>query len=166
MAFIVHALPGRQLPTLCRLGGIAIAIGAMVDAAVVMIGNAAQDIETWKGSNPGVKPLQGEAHWTGDRQAAVEVGPGAVFSPADHQPCPSSRSSPWRPRRRLFVAPLAFTKTYAMAAAAGYLSVNLGYAGADGLLDSGHIPQRTTEPLGIVWLIGALPACWSGAGLA
>ena len=44
------------------LGGIAIAIGAMIDAAVVMIENAHKHIEAWHRAHPGAA-LAGEEHW-------------------------------------------------------------------------------------------------------
>ena len=59
------------------LGGIAIAIGAMVDAAIVMIENAHKHIEAWNKKHPGVA-LKGETHWTVITDAAVEVGPARV----------------------------------------------------------------------------------------
>ena len=65
------------------LGGIAIAIGAMVDAAVVMIENAHKHLERWRHEHPG-EELRGEAHWRVIGDAAVEVGPGAVLLAADH----------------------------------------------------------------------------------
>ena len=60
MAFIVMRYQGVNA-NIMSLGGIAIAIGAMVDAAVVMIENAHKHIEAWKARHPG-EPLQGEAH--------------------------------------------------------------------------------------------------------
>ena len=61
------------------LGGIAIAIGAMVDAAVVMIENAHKHLEHWEEKHPGEK-LQGEARWQVIGDAAAEVGPALFFS--------------------------------------------------------------------------------------
>src|SRR3546814_16570905 len=55
------------------LGGIAIAIGAMVDAAVVMIENAHKKIEAWHVAHPG-EELKGERHWHVITEAAAEVG--------------------------------------------------------------------------------------------
>ena len=60
------------------LGGIAIAIGAMVDAAVVMIENAHKKLEAWQHANPG-RQLEGEERWTLITQAAEEVGPALFF---------------------------------------------------------------------------------------
>ena len=104
------------------LGGIAIAIGAMVDAAVVMIENAHKRVEAWHARHPG-QPLRGEAHWRVMTEAAVEVGPALFFSlmiiTLSFIPVFTLQAQ----EGRLF-APLAFTKTYAMAAAAA-LSVTL-----------------------------------------
>lgn len=104
------------------LGGIAIAIGAMVDAAVVMIENAHKRVEAWNSRHPS-QLLRGEAHWKVMTEAAVEVGPALFFSlmiiTLSFIPVFTLQAQ----EGRLF-APLAFTKTYAMAAAAA-LSVTL-----------------------------------------
>lgn len=55
------------------LGGIAIAIGAMVDAAIVMVENAHKHIESWHREHPD-STLKGEAHWKVITDAAVELG--------------------------------------------------------------------------------------------
>lgn len=104
------------------LGGIAIAIGAMVDAAVVMIENAHKRVEAWHARYPG-QVLRGAEHWRVMTDAAVEVGPALFFSlmiiTLSFVPVFTLQAQ----EGRLF-APLAFTKTYAMAAAAG-LAVTL-----------------------------------------
>ena len=104
------------------LGGIAIAIGAMVDAAIVMIENAHKAIERWEHDHPG-EPLAGETRWQVITQAAVEVGPALFFSlviiTLSFVPVFSLQAQ----EGRLF-APLALTKTYAMGSAA-ILSVTL-----------------------------------------
>jgi len=61
------------------LGGIAIAIGAMVDAAVVMIENAHKHVEAWNHANPERKPGSGE-QLSIIGAAAAEVGPALFFS--------------------------------------------------------------------------------------
>jgi Cu(I)/Ag(I) efflux system membrane protein CusA/SilA len=104
------------------LGGIAIAIGAMVDAAVVMIENAHKHLEAWHQRNPARTPsLAEQAALIGD--AAVEVGPALFFSlliiTLSFVPVFTLEAQ----EGKLF-GPLAFTKTYSMAAAAG-LSVTL-----------------------------------------
>jgi Cu(I)/Ag(I) efflux system membrane protein CusA/SilA len=60
-AFIAMRYPGVNA-NIMSLGGIAIAIGAMVDAAIVMIENAQKHVEAWKREHPG-QTLHGEAHW-------------------------------------------------------------------------------------------------------
>ena len=104
------------------LGGIAIAIGAMVDAAVVMIENAHKHLEAWNHENPDRRPSAAEqARLIG--AAAAEVGPALFFSlliiTLSFVPVFTLEAQ----EGKLF-GPLAFTKTYSMAAAAG-LSVTL-----------------------------------------
>ncbi|MCB1657356.1 MAG: efflux RND transporter permease subunit [Pseudomonadales bacterium] len=118
-AFIIMHHQGINA-NIMSLGGIAIAIGAMVDAAIVMIENAHRKLEQWQ-----------DEHGTATRQqqinviidAACEVGPALFFSlliiTLSFIPVFSLQAQ----EGRLF-APLAYTKTYAMAAAAG-LSVTL-----------------------------------------
>ncbi|ANB17440.1 efflux RND transporter permease subunit [Dokdonella koreensis] len=120
VAFIVMRHQGITA-NLLSLGGIAIAIGAMVDAAVVMIENAHKHLEHWRQEH-GREP-EGEARWQLMGEAATEVGP-ALFASLlvitlSFVPVFALQAQ----EGRLF-APLAYTKTYAMAAAAG-LSVTL-----------------------------------------
>src|SRR5207253_7764303 len=70
IAFIVMYYQGVNA-NIMSLGGIAIAIGAMVDAAVVMIENAHKKIERWKTDNPDTQ-LEGQEHWRVITDAAVE----------------------------------------------------------------------------------------------
>ena len=125
------------------LGGIAIAIGAMVDAAIVMIENAHKKLEHWQHAHPG-NTLQGEAHWQIITEAAIEVGPALFFSlliiTLSFLPVFTLQAQ----EGRLF-APLALTKTYAMAAAAG-LSVTLVPV-LMGYLIRGKLPAETKNPL-------------------
>ncbi len=104
------------------LGGIAIAIGAMVDAAVVMIENAHKHLETWNHENPTRRPTPSEQARL-IAEAAAEVGPALFFSlliiTLSFVPVFTLEAQ----EGKLF-GPLAFTKTYSMAAAAG-LSVTL-----------------------------------------
>ncbi|MHB8354600.1 MAG: efflux RND transporter permease subunit, partial [Burkholderiales bacterium] len=72
-AFILMRHQGINA-NIMSLGGIAIAVGAMVDAAVVMIENAHKKIEVWYQEHPG-QTLEGESHWQVMTDAAVEVGP-------------------------------------------------------------------------------------------
>ncbi len=108
-AFIIMKFQGINA-NIMSLGGIAIAIGAMVDASIVMIENVHKHLE-----------LQAEKG--GDRisaitNAMIEVGPPLFFSlliiTLSFLPVFTLEAQ----EGRLF-APLAFTKTYAMAAAAG-----------------------------------------------
>jgi copper/silver efflux system protein len=104
------------------LGGIAIAIGAMVDAAVVMIENAHKHVEAWNHANPARKPSMREQTQL-ISEAAAEVGPALFFSlliiTLSFVPVFTLEAQ----EGKLF-GPLAFTKTYSMAAAAA-LSVTL-----------------------------------------
>ncbi|MDP1904765.1 MAG: efflux RND transporter permease subunit [Pseudomonadota bacterium] len=131
------------------LGGIAIAVGAMVDAAVVMIENAHKKAEAWRHAHPG-ETLQGETHWQVMTEAAVEVGPALFFSlliiTLSFIPVFTLQAQ----EGRLF-GPLAFTKTYAMAAAAG-LSVTL-IPVLMGYWIRGKLPDEAKNPLNR-WLIG------------
>jgi len=130
------------------LGGIAIAIGAMVDAAIVMIENAHKHIEHWKHAHPGEK-VAGARHWQLMTEAAVEVGPALFFSlliiTVSFLPVLTLEAQ----EGRLF-GPLALTKTYAMAAAAG-LSVTLVPI-LMGFAIRGRLPDESANPLNR-WLI-------------
>lgn len=141
-AFIVMHYQGVNA-NIMSLGGIAIAIGAMVDAAVVMIENAHKHLELWGHDHPD-ETLQGEARWRVIGDAAAEVGPALFFSlliiTLSFIPVFTLEAQ----EGRLF-APLAFTKTYAMAAAAG-LSVTL-IPVLMGYLIRGRIPDEKTNPL-------------------
>ncbi len=125
------------------LGGVAIAIGAMVDAAVVMIENAHKRIEAWGHAHPG-EALAGEVRWRVLTEAAVEVGPALFFSlviiTLSFIPVFTLEAQ----EGRLF-GPLALTKTYAMAAAAG-LSVTLVPV-LMGYWIRGRIPAELDNPL-------------------
>src|SRR5471032_9509 len=142
IAYIIMYYQGVNA-NIMSLGGIAIAIGAMVDAAVVMIENAHKHIEAWLEAHPGQK-LEGEVHWKVIGDAAVEVGPALFFSlliiVLSFIPVFTLEAQ----EGRLF-APLALTKTYAMAAAAGIaatlIPVLMGY------LIRGHIPPEHKNPI-------------------
>lgn len=113
MAFAAMKLLGLG-SNIMSLGGIAIAIGAMVDAAIVMIENAHKHLE---------RAEPGKSRVTILIEAASEVGPALFFSlliiTVSFLPIFTLESQ----EGRLF-GPLAFTKTFAMAAAA-LLSVTL-----------------------------------------
>ncbi len=148
-SFIVMHYQGVNANVM-SLGGIAIAIGAMVDAAVVMIENAHKHIERWHHVHPG-EDLKGDAQWRVIGDAATEVGPALFFSlliiTLSFIPVFTLEAQ----EGRLF-SPLAFTKTYAMAAAAG-LSVTL-IPVLMGYLIRGRIPAEQKNPLNR-WLIKA-----------
>ncbi|MCM2306715.1 MAG: efflux RND transporter permease subunit [Sulfuritalea sp.] len=141
-AYIVMYYQGVNA-NIMSLGGIAIAIGAMVDAAVVMIENAHKHIEAWNHAHPG-RQLTGDDHWRVIGDAADEVGPALFFSlliiVLSFIPVFTLEAQ----EGRLF-SPLAFTKTYAMAAAAGLavtlIPVLMGY------LIRGRIPDEQKNPL-------------------
>jgi Cu(I)/Ag(I) efflux system membrane protein CusA/SilA len=140
-AFIVMRYQGVSA-NLLSLGGIAIAIGAMVDAAVVMIENAHKHLEHWRDQH-GREPV-GEARWQVLTAAAVEVGPALFVSllviTLSFVPVFALEAQ----EGRLF-SPLAYTKTYAMAAAAGLavtlIPVLMGY------LIRGPIRPEARNPL-------------------
>lgn len=142
IAFLVMRYQGINA-NIMSLGGIAIAIGAMVDAAVVMIENAHKRIEHWQHEHPG-QQLHGEAHWRVIADAAAEVGPALFFSlliiTFSFIPVFTLEAQ----EGRLF-GPLAFTKTYAMAGAAGLavtlVPVLMGY------WIRGRIPTEMENPL-------------------
>ncbi len=142
IAFIVMYYQGVNA-NIMSLGGIAIAIGAMVDAAVVMIENAHKHIEAWHHAHPDCK-LEGPEQWRVIGDAAAQVGP-ALFSSLliitlSFVPVFTLEAQ----EGRLF-SPLAYTKSYAMAAAAGLavtlIPVLMGY------LIRGRIPDETRNPL-------------------
>ncbi len=107
ISFIVMLNQGINA-NIMSLGGIAIAIGAMVDAAIVMIENAHKHIERDGGKKD---------HWEIIRDASKEVGPALFYSlliiTLSFLPVFSLQAQ----EGRLF-KPLAFTKTFAMAASA------------------------------------------------
>uniref|UniRef100_UPI00374D055B efflux RND transporter permease subunit n=1 Tax=Undibacterium sp. TaxID=1914977 RepID=UPI00374D055B len=119
------------------LGGIAIAVGAMVDAAIVMIENMHRQLEA--------KPAASAAEtWAAVRKSAGEVGPALFFSllviTVSFLPVFTLTGQ----EAKLF-GPLAYTKTYAMAASA-ILAITLtpvlmGYA------IRGHIPREAANPV-------------------
>ncbi|MEX8518466.1 MAG: efflux RND transporter permease subunit [Leptothrix sp. (in: b-proteobacteria)] len=141
-AFLVMRYQGINA-NIMSLGGIAIAIGAMVDAAVVMIENAHKKLEAWQHAHPD-RTLEGEERWEVLTTAAEEVGPALFFSlliiTLSFIPVFTLEAQ----EGRLF-GPLAFTKTYAMAAAAG-LSVTL-IPVLMGYWIRGRIPDEQKNPI-------------------
>ncbi|MGH8262215.1 MAG: efflux RND transporter permease subunit [Steroidobacteraceae bacterium] len=157
MSFIVMHYQGVNA-NIMSLGGIAIAIGAMVDAAVVMIENAHKHVEAWNLANPGANLASGE-RWRVIGEAAVQVGPALFFSlliiTLSFVPVFTLEAQ----EGRLF-SPLAYTKTYAMAAAAGLavtlIPVLMGY------LIRGKLPEERRNPINCA-LISAYQPLLRGA---
>lgn len=148
-AFIVMHYQGVNA-NIMSLGGIAIAIGAMVDAAIVMIENMHKVLEQWRHDRPGEQP-RGEDYWQISQQAAVEVGPALFCSlliiTLSFIPVFSLEAQ----EGRMF-SPLAFTKTYSMAVAAG-LGITLVPV-LMGWFIRGKIPDEKANPINR-WLIAA-----------
>ena len=135
VAFIIMERMGINA-NIMSLGGIAIAIGAMVDAAIVMIENVHKHMEKTK--------ITDENRWAVMAQAATEVGPPLFFSlliiTLSFLPVFTLEAQ----EGRLF-APLAYTKTFAMAAAAG-LSITLVPV-LMGYFIRGHITPEEKNPI-------------------
>lgn len=151
-AFIVMHWQGVNA-NIMSLGGIAIAIGAMVDAAIVMVENVHKHIEAFETAQ-GRQPTTAE-RWRLVADASVEVGPALFFSllviTLSFVPVFSLEAQ----EGRLF-SPLAFTKTYAMAAAAG-LSVTL-IPVLMGYLVRGRIPHEDANPVNRFLMAAYRPA--------
>lgn len=140
MAFMIMYSQGINA-NIMSLGGIAIAIGAMVDAAIVMIENVHKHMER--------TALTNENRWRIMREAVQEVGPALFFSlliiTFSFLPVFALEAQ----EGRLF-KPLAYTKTYAMAAAAG-LSITLVPV-LMGLFIRGKITPEHKNPINRVLL--------------
>jgi copper/silver efflux system protein len=152
MAFVVMRLQGLNA-NIMSLGGIAIAIGAMIDAAIVMIENAHKHLE---------KHASVKDHWAVITLSAKQVGPALFFSlliiTCSFLPIFSLQAQ----EGRLF-KPLAFTKTYSMAAAA-LLSVTLvpvmmGYFIRTTLLPAAW-PRRKQRIVSAAAGLGVFLAVW------
>jgi Cu(I)/Ag(I) efflux system membrane protein CusA/SilA len=140
-AFTVMRYQGISA-NLLSLGGIAIAIGAMVDAAVVMIENAHKHLERFREEHG--RDSEGAERWRLIAESASEVGPALFVSlmviTLSFVPVFALQAQ----EGRLF-SPLAYTKTYAMAAAAG-LSITL-IPVLMGYLIRGPIRSENDNPL-------------------
>ena len=170
-AFIVMRWQGVSA-NLMSLGGIAIAIGAMVDAAVVMIENTHKHIETWHLAHQNRDEPSAAERWGLVGTAVAEVGPALFVSllviTLSFLPVFALGAQ----EGRLF-KPLAFTKTYAMAAAAG-LSITL-IPVLMGYLVRGRIRPEHSNPINRVltaayrplldWVLGAPKLVLLVAGL-
>ena len=140
LAFLIMKWQGLSA-NIMSLGGIAIAIGAMIDGAIVMLENAHKHLEHLE--NPGMNE-----RWAAIASASKEVGPALFFSliiiMVSFLPVFTLQAQ----EGRLF-SPLAFTKTYAMAASA-FLAVTLVPV-LMGLLIRGKIPNEDNNRINI-WL--------------
>ena len=145
IAFIVMERMGINA-NIMSLGGIAIAIGAMVDAAIVMVENVHKHMEHTE--------VTDDNRWQVMREAAVEVGPPLFFSlliiTLSFLPVFTLEAQ----EGRMF-APLAYTKTFAMAAAAG-LSITLVPV-LMGYFIRGHITPEHKNPVNRVLIAGYRP---------
>jgi len=141
MSFLVMFQQGIS-SNIMSLGGIAIAVGAMVDAVIIMVENAHKHLEHDRGKKP---------HWQIIRDASVEVGPTLFYSllviTVSFLPVFTLQAQ----EGRLF-KPLAYTKTYSMAAAA-LLSITLAPI-LMGYFIRGRIPGEEKNPLNrlLIWL--------------
>jgi len=141
ISFIVMQAQGLS-SNIMSLGGIAIAIGAMVDAVIIMIENAHKHIERDGGH---------KEHWAIIRDASIEVGPTLFYSllviTVSFIPVFTLEAQ----EGRLF-KPLAFTKTYSMAAAA-LLSVTLAPV-LMGFFIRGKLPPEEKNPINrlLIWM--------------
>ena len=115
VAFIVMRYQGITA-NIMSLGGIAITIGAMVDGAIVMIENAHKHLEAFARERG--RPPEGAERWRVIGEAAKEVGPALLFSLLIITVSYLTILTLQGQEGRLF-RPMAFTSTYAMAAAAG-----------------------------------------------
>lgn len=111
-AFAIMRIQGINA-NIMSLGGIAIAVGAMVDGAIVMVENAHKKLEAYGREN---KNIDQTTRWLAIKEAAIELGPPIFFSlliiTLSFLPVFALEAQ----EGRLFT-PLAFTKTYSMAAA-------------------------------------------------
>ncbi|MDD5350362.1 MAG: CusA/CzcA family heavy metal efflux RND transporter, partial [Chthoniobacteraceae bacterium] len=141
ISFLVMSGQGIS-SNIMSLGGIAIAVGAMVDAVIIMIENAHKHLERDGGKKP---------HWEIIRDASVEVGPTLFYSllviTISFVPVFALQAQ----EGRMF-KPLAFTKTYSMAAAA-LLSVTLAPV-LMGYFIRGRLVPEEKNPVNrlLIWL--------------
>ncbi|TXS94097.1 efflux RND transporter permease subunit [Parahaliea maris] len=151
-AFVVMYLQGLNA-NIMSLGGIAIAIGAMIDGAIVMIENMHKHMER--------TPLTAKNRWQVVAESAVEVGPALFFSlliiTVSFIPVFTLEAQ----EGRMF-SPLAFTKTYAMGAAAALaitlVPVLMGY------FIRGKVIPEAKNPVNRVLMRAYLPALKAALG--
>jgi Cu(I)/Ag(I) efflux system membrane protein CusA/SilA len=149
ISFIIMYYQGVSA-NIMSLGGLGIAIGTMVDAAIVMVENAHKKMERWRRDNPG-REIGTAERWKVMTDASCEVGPAIFVSlliiTLSFVPVFALEGQ----EGRLF-GPLAYTKTYAMAGGA-FLSVTL-IPVLMGYLVRGRIPEETKNPINrfMIWL--------------
>lgn len=147
IAFIIMYYQGISA-NIMSLGGIAIAVGAMVDASVVMVENAHRKLKKWETENPGA-PMTEAQRWEIITDSAIELGPALFVSlliiTLSFIPVFALEGQEGKMFR-----PLALTKLYAMGGAA-VLSVVI-IPVLTGLWVRGKIPDERSNPLNR-WLI-------------
>ncbi|MGI4843692.1 MAG: efflux RND transporter permease subunit [Janthinobacterium lividum] len=151
-AFIVMRYQGVNA-NIMSLGGIAIAVGAATDAALVLVENVHKHLEAHADANEAAAP-DARTRWEIIAQASVEVGPALFFSllivTLSFIPVFALEAQ----EGKLF-APLAYTKTYTLAAAAGLaitlVPVLMGY------LIRGRIPKESANPINRLLIKGYRP---------
>lgn len=141
VAFIVMRMMGINA-NIMSLGGIAIAVGALVDAAIVMVENQHKHLQQYIEQHG--RPATGKQHWQLVADAAIEVGPALFLTlmliTVSFMPVFALEAQ----EGKLFT-PLAFTKTLVMAAAA-LLSVTLVPV-LMGYLIKGNVPKEQSNPV-------------------
>ncbi|WP_244993574.1 CusA/CzcA family heavy metal efflux RND transporter, partial [Enterobacter kobei] len=155
IAFIVMHFQGLNA-NIMSLGGIAIAVGAMVDAAIVMIENAHKRLEEWDHQHPG-EQIDNATRWKVITDASVEVGPALFISlliiTLSFIPIFTLEGQ----EGRLF-GPLAFTKTYSMAGAAALAIIVIPIL--MGFWIRGKIPAETSTLVamgtGVAWVYSVI----------
>lgn len=151
-AFIVMRYQGVNA-NIMSLGGIAIAVGAATDAALVLVENVHKHLESYAETNAASAP-DARTRWEIIAQASVEVGPALFFSllivTLSFIPVFALEAQ----EGKLF-SPLAYTKTYTLAAAAGLaitlVPVLMGY------LIRGRIPKESANPINRLLIKGYRP---------
>lgn len=167
-AFIVMRYQGVNA-NIMSLGGIAIAVGAATDAALVLIENAHKHLEAHAHAHPKTS-LDARTRWDIIAKSSVEVGPALFFSllivTLSFIPVFGLEAQ----EGKLF-APLAFTKTYTLAAAAA-LSITLVPV-LMGYLIRGRIPSEESNPVNRLVIKGYRPLLeatlkhpWTTLGMA
>lgn len=147
IAFIIMNLQGLNA-NIMSLGGIAIAIGALIDGAIVMIENAHKHLERDRGKKD---------HWQIIYEASAEVGPALFFSLMIMTVAFLPIFTLQAQEGRLF-SPMAFTWTYSLAAA-GLLAITLVPVLMGYFVRGRILPQRY-NPLSLIFQWLFKPLIW------